>query len=88
MSTKRAIRQRDFHPADDRLGTNLDPVIRRVLLSRGVTRKEDLTLDMRAMLPPGELSGVNEAAQLIALAVMQDQRILIEERGISRSEPF
>jgi single-stranded-DNA-specific exonuclease len=77
MSTKRAIRQRDFHPADDRLGTNLDPVIRRVLLSRGVTRKEDLTLDMRAMLPPGELSGVNEAAQLIALAVMQDQRILI-----------
>jgi single-stranded-DNA-specific exonuclease len=77
MSTQRAIRQRDFHGAEDRLDMNLDPVIRRVLLSRGVTRQEDLTLDMRAMLPPGELSGVAEAAQIVAHAVMQDQQILI-----------
>ncbi len=77
MNTQRAIRQREFPGGDDRLGAGLDPVIRRVLLSRGVTRREDLSLDMRAMLPPGELSGVTEAAQLIADAVMQDQRILI-----------
>jgi len=77
MNTQRAIRQREFPGGDDRLGAGLDPVIRRVLLSRGVTRREDLSLDMRAMLPPGELSGVTEAAQMIAAAVMQDQRILI-----------
>ncbi len=77
MSTQRAIRQREFHGGEDRLGADLDPIIRRVLLGRGVTREEDLALDMHAMLPPGELSGVAQAAQMVADAVMQDQRILI-----------
>jgi single-stranded-DNA-specific exonuclease len=77
MSTQRAIRQREFHGGEDRLGAELDPVIRRVLLGRGVTREEDLALDMNALLPPGELSGVAQAAQMVADAVMQDQRILI-----------
>ena len=37
MNTQRAIRQREFPGGDDRLGAGLHPIIRRVLLSRGVT---------------------------------------------------
>ncbi len=36
-----------------------------------------MALDLRAMLPPDELSGAVKAADLIAAAVMENQRILI-----------
>ena len=77
MNAKRSIRQREFSESADQLPADLHPAIRRVLLSRGVTRQEELALDLRAMLPPGELSGIVNAAEMIAGAVMQDRRILI-----------
>lgn len=77
MNAKRSIRQREFSEASDQLPADLHPAIRRVLLSRGVARREDLALDLRAMLPPGELSGIENAAAMVAEAVMQDRRILI-----------
>jgi single-stranded-DNA-specific exonuclease len=77
MSTKRAIRQRKFNEFEDRLGADFHPVIRRVLLARGVSGQEDLALDMRALLPPADLSGITGAAEIIARAVVQERRILI-----------
>jgi len=77
MSTQRVIRQREFSEGQDQLGADLHPVIRRVLLSRGISRQEDLVLDMRAMLPPAALSGVANAAGMIADAVMGDLSILV-----------
>ncbi len=59
------------------LGKDLHPVLQRILLARGITRPEDLALDLRGLLAPGSLSGVDGAAVLVADAVMQDKRILI-----------
>jgi len=56
---------------------DLHPVLRRILLARGITRPEDLRLELRSMLPPGGLSGIDKAASLVVAAVMQNKRILI-----------
>ena len=82
MNSSRRIRERKPDSAGpdstgDTLAADLHPVVRRILLTRGVTRGEDLVLDLRAMLPPDELSGIVKAAGLIASAVMENQRILI-----------
>lgn len=62
---------------ENRLSDELHPVLRRILLARGITRPEELMLDLRSMLPPGGLSGIDRAASLVAAAVMQGKRILI-----------
>ena len=77
MNSSRRIRERKPDSAGDTLAADLHPAVRRILLSRGVTREEDMALDLRAMLPPDELSGAVKAANLIATAVMENQRILI-----------
>ena len=92
MTRQAAIRQRPAHidagPGDDnrtnekgaeenRLGADLHPVLQRILLARGITRQEQLTLDLHTLLPPGGLSGIDSAAELVAGAVMHGKRILI-----------
>jgi len=62
---------------ENRLGDEMHPVLRRILLARGITRPEELALDIRSMLAPGGLSGIDGAAELVADAVMQGKRILI-----------
>lgn len=52
-------------------------MIRRVLLARGVTDPATLQLDLGRMLPPGQLSGVGTAAQLLADAVTAGKNILV-----------
>jgi len=65
------------HADENRLGDEIHPVLRRILLARGITRPEELALDLRSMLPPGGLSGIDAAAELVANAVMQGKRILV-----------
>jgi single-stranded-DNA-specific exonuclease len=87
MSRQVSIRQRPIPARDNSveenpveesgLGDDIHPVLRRILLARGITRPDELALDLRALLPPGDLSGIDNAARLVAEAVMQDQRILI-----------
>ncbi len=77
MTNKAAIRQREFNTGEDRLDASLNPILRRILLARKVTSPEDMNLDLRGMLPPGELSGIETAADIVARAVMQDRKILI-----------
>jgi single-stranded-DNA-specific exonuclease len=55
----------------------MHPVVRRVLLARGVQREEELSLGLRSMAPPDDLSGIEKAATLLADAVEADRRILI-----------
>jgi single-stranded-DNA-specific exonuclease len=62
---------------ENRLSDDMHPVLRRILLARGITRPEELALDLRTMLPPGGLSGIGRAAELVADAVMQGERILV-----------
>jgi single-stranded-DNA-specific exonuclease len=77
MNRSRQIRERSRGGAGEKFPADLHPVLRRILLSRGITRAEDLVLDMPSLLPPGQLSGISNAAEKISTAVMQNQRILI-----------
>ncbi|MEJ2385492.1 MAG: single-stranded-DNA-specific exonuclease RecJ [Xanthomonadales bacterium] len=74
---KRRIRNRDVPATGDALPGQLHPVVRRVLLARGITGSDELELGLRAMHPPGRLAGIDRAAALIADAVQQDRSILV-----------
>jgi single-stranded-DNA-specific exonuclease len=87
MSRQVNVRQRPVYNGggsveDDVVSENdlfgdLHPIVRRILLARGITRAEELNLGLRSMLPPGKLSGIAAAADLVADSVMQDKRILV-----------
>ena len=77
MMPKRRIRTRQVSRSGVDLGKDLHPVIHRVLLARGVTSAEQLSLELNNMLLPDRLSGIEKAAALLADAVMEDQEILI-----------
>ena len=62
---------------EDRLPPDLNPVVRRVLLARGVSGPEQLDLRLQGMHGPGSLSGIRTASRLLADAVTGGQRILI-----------
>jgi len=59
------------------LPADLHPVLRRVLLARGVSDSGQLSLSLKDMLRPDSLSGIESAAGLLADAVMEDRAILI-----------
>jgi single-stranded-DNA-specific exonuclease len=77
MRTDSAIRQRKAPGTDDRLPADLHPVIRRVLLARNVHDAPGLSLEMSRMLTPADLSGIEQAASLLAEGVVGRKRILI-----------
>jgi single-stranded-DNA-specific exonuclease len=71
------IRQRGLPPdAPDAL-RELHPVLRRVLLARGVRNARELALELRHIHTPDRLGGIGHAAGLLADAVMQDRSVLI-----------
>ncbi len=67
----------ESHSDVNLLGQDLHPVVRRILMARGISGPEDMALDLRAMLSPAGLSGIDHAASLVAEAVMQGKRILV-----------
>lgn len=77
MMSPRAIRPREFTDTGTKLPQDLHPVIRRILLARGISKPEALSLEFKDLLLPNELGGVEQAAQLLADAVTRQQRILI-----------
>lgn len=77
MSSARRIEVRSTGDRESRLPRELGPVMRRVLAARGVSDPSELLLSLSAMRHPGELSGVERAAELVAAAVTQGQKILV-----------
>jgi single-stranded-DNA-specific exonuclease len=77
MIPQRTIRRREVPQLDDDLPGDIHPVIRRVLLSRGVSSREELSLGLGQMLTPDSLASVDAAAELLAAAVVGGQRVLI-----------
>ncbi|HSV51679.1 MAG TPA: single-stranded-DNA-specific exonuclease RecJ [Burkholderiaceae bacterium] len=53
------------------------PLLARLYAARGVTGKEELDDDLRRLLPPEGMKGALEAAQLLADAIAQNQRLCI-----------
>lgn len=75
--TPRVIKPR-LLPADvSALPDDMHPVIRRVLLARGVTDPGEMSLQLSDMLHPGRLGSIDAAAAILADAVTGGQRILI-----------
>ena len=77
MDQNPGIRLRTPDTGLDSLPESLHPVIRRILLGRGITRADDLDLGLRRLASPESLSGLARAAGLLAQAVMNGQRILV-----------
>ncbi|MBX3704060.1 MAG: single-stranded-DNA-specific exonuclease RecJ [Steroidobacteraceae bacterium] len=70
------IRRRSPGPAD-RLPASLHPVLRRVYAARGVTREDELALELRHLLPVGTLDGIGGAVQLLQDHLARGSRILV-----------
>lgn len=62
------------HP--ERLSASLHPVLRRVYAARGVA-DADLSLELRDLLPPAGLRGIDGAASRLADAIERGERIVI-----------
>lgn len=78
MIGPRVIRAREIPPGSEyTLEDSIHPVIRRILLSRGISNQDEMSLELRDMLPPDRLGGVTRAADLLATAVTEDRKILI-----------
>ena len=77
MIATRTIRSRVIPESADDLPEEFHPVIRRVLLARGVRDADELSLAMQDMLRPDDLGGIEQAASLLADAVTEDKQILI-----------
>jgi single-stranded-DNA-specific exonuclease len=77
VTDARIIRQREIPPVASSLPDDIHPVIQRVLLARGVTTGAQVSLGLAGMLPPDCLGGVGRAAEILADAVTQGQKILV-----------
>ena len=77
MRAKRAVRQRPFLEDADSLPASLHPVIRRILLARNITEEAELDLKLGCLEAPGSLSGIDQAAQLLAEALTANKKLLV-----------
>ena len=77
MPANRKVRQRQTGSVKDTLPESLHPVIRRILLSRDITDETSLDLKLGRLQTPASLSGIGEAAEILAEAVVSGQSILI-----------
>jgi len=77
LRANRKVRQRQFDSVSDNLPEYLHPVIRRVLLARDIGDETSLDLRLGKLQPPTTLSGIQQAAELLAEAVVNGKSILI-----------
>ena len=77
MRAGREVRQRSFQEHADSLPCSLHPVLRRILLSRRITDEAALDLKLGRLESPASLSGITQAARLLAEAVVTHKKLLI-----------
>jgi single-stranded-DNA-specific exonuclease len=77
MHVSREVKQRAFETGTDSLPESLHPVIRRILLARNITDAKSLDLNLGGLHSPASLSGIRQAAEILADAVVAGQSILI-----------
>ena len=59
------------------LPSTLHPVLRRVYAQRGITSETELSLDLKALLPPDSLRGIDRACDELARAVTSGAKIVV-----------
>ncbi len=57
--------------------TDISPLLRRIYAARGVRTADDINLGLDQLYPPSQLLQIDAATQRLALALEQQQRILI-----------
>jgi single-stranded-DNA-specific exonuclease len=62
-------------PAD--LGTDLPPILQRIYSARGVRSANELERTLNQLLPVRDLSGIDQAVDVISEAIYNDKKILI-----------
>ena len=77
MLARRSIKRRKITSAPHTLPDSLHPVIRRILLARDIRDESSLDLKLGRLQSPASLSGINQAAEMLANAVVSGQSILI-----------
>jgi len=77
LLARRKVEQRQTGSVSHTLPDSLHPVIRRILLARGITNEASLDLKLGRLLKPSALSGIQAAAEILAEAVVSGQSILI-----------
>ena len=77
LLARRKVGQRQTGSVSHTLPDSLHPVIRRILLARGITNETSLDLKLGRLQKPSALSGIQEAAEILADAVVSGQSILI-----------
>ncbi len=70
-------RERDPAAYDALLSANVDPRMARLYAARGIGGAADLNHELNALLPPTQLAHVQEAALLLADAILAGKRLLI-----------
>jgi len=63
--------------AIDRLPSSLNPVLRRVYAARGIADADDLSLELRRLLPVSSLDGIGAATELLLAHLARGSRILV-----------
>ncbi len=71
------IVRRAANAADSLKNTALHPILARIYAQRGITSSAELERGLAHLLPVDQLKGVEAAAELLAEAITQQQRILI-----------
>ena len=65
-------------PIEDALArTGMHPMLARLYASRGIRTVGELSADLSALIPPGDLTHADSAARLLADAIEQNKRLLI-----------
>ena len=59
------------------LPAQLHPVLRRTYAARGLTAAVDVPLELRALLPPANLKGIDAASELLVAAIVEGKRIVV-----------
>ena len=73
LLARRKVEQRQTGSVSHTLPDSLHPVIRRILLARGITNEASLDLKLGRLLKPSALSGIQAAAEILAEAEFPDK---------------
>ena len=76
MATKKILRR----PAPDSgqdWGRALPPLLRRLYAARGVSSDDQLSYTLRHLASPADLRGIDRAVELLAVAIREQQRVMI-----------
>ena len=76
-SNTNRITHRSVNPASALDGAGLHPVLARIYSQRGINSTDQLEKGLSHLLPFTELSGIELAAELLAKAITEQQRLLI-----------